>query len=82
MSGALQLSALQVIEQIQLAGRPVELPAAEQVQMNVKNGLARAAASIEDRTISIQQIAVAGELRRGKVQFSDYRLILGSCLIH
>jgi len=59
-----------------LAWRPAELAAAEQVQMEMEDGLAGAGAVVEDRAIAVEQIALAGELRGNQMELADHRLIL------
>ena len=43
------------------------MAAAEQVQVEMKDGLARASAVVEDRAVALQQIAFAGEFRGNQV---------------
>ena len=76
--GSRRASALAVIcaSRSSLPWRPAELAAAEQVQVEMKNRLAGAGTIVEDRAISIEQIAFSGELRGNQMQLADDRLIL------
>ena len=46
-----------------LPWRPAELAAAEQVKMEMKDGLAGTGAIVEDGAITCEQVAFAGQLR-------------------
>jgi len=50
------------------------------MQMEMKNGLARATAIVEHRAIAFQQLALARRLRRHKLQFPEYGLIFRTCV--
>src|SRR5579859_1470304 len=60
-----------------LSRRPAELAAAQQMKMEMEDGLARARAVIEKRAVTCEEIALAGELRGNQMQLADQRLILG-----
>jgi hypothetical protein len=51
------------------------LATAEQVQVEMKYGLTCASAIVEDRTITIQQVALAGQFRGNQLQLSNHRLV-------
>ena len=55
----------------------MEIAAAKQVQMKMKDGLAGACAVVEDRAIAREKIAFAGELRGDQMQLADHGLVFG-----
>lgn len=57
------------------------MAAAQQVQMQMKYGLAGASTVVEDGTVACQQIPLSRQLRRHQVQFADHRLIFCGGLV-
>src|SRR5580700_11389043 len=49
--------------------------------MQMKNGLAGAAAVVEHRAVASQKIALSGELRGHQMQLTNYGLILCFCVV-
>ena len=58
-----------------LARGPAELAAAEQMQMQMKNRLAGAAAVVQHRAVAIKQRAFPSELRGDQLQLAKESLI-------
>src|SRR3981189_1802269 len=58
-----------------LAWRPAESAASKQMQMEMENGLARAAAIIEHGAVAFEEVAFAGELRGDQLKFAKDSLI-------
>ena len=58
-------------QEMWLAGRPAEIPATQQVQVKMKDGLPGAAAIVEDGAIAGEQMAFGGQFRRDMQQFSQ-----------
>ena len=54
-----------------LAGRPVHGPSAEQVQMQVVDGLASVIVGIDNDTITAIQLLAAGEVRGSHHQMAE-----------
>jgi len=54
------------------------MTAAEQMQMEMENGLACPAAIVYDGAVAFQKIAFAGKLRSGQLQLAKNGLIFGS----
>ncbi len=70
-----------VVDRSELSRWPAELAAPEQVQMQMKDGLPRASAVVEDRAVAFQQVALAGQFRRDEMQLTDHSLIFRASLI-
>src|SRR5580658_9420036 len=49
--------------------------------MKMEHGLACASAIVEDRAITVKQVALAGELRGNQMQLADHRLVFRSCVV-
>src|SRR5690242_6688870 len=62
---------------ISLPRRPAEIASAEQMQMQMKDGLARPGTVIQDRAVACEELALARKLRRHQLQLAKYRLVFG-----
>ena len=54
-----------------LAGRPLEIASADEVEVKVKDRLAAARADVEDGTVSVFYIALASEFGGDEVAVAD-----------
>src|SRR5260221_13041841 len=61
-----------------LSGRPVKCSSAQQVHVQMKNGLPRAAAGVHHCAVTAAQFFFARKFCRHQRDFSEYRLVLGS----
>src|SRR5437016_14587648 len=59
------------------ARRPAEIAASKQMQMEMENGLARAAAVVQHRAVASEEIAFARKLCGDQLQLAQNRLIFG-----
>jgi hypothetical protein len=60
---------------------PAKMTAAEQMQMEMKDGLARPAAIVYDGAVAFQKIAFAGKLRGDQLEFAKNGLMIGCGLV-
>lgn len=64
-----------------LSGGPSEVPAAEQVYVEVVHCLAGVGAAVDDGTVALQKTFVARDLRCGVKKVSNQRSLLVRCVI-
>jgi hypothetical protein len=59
---------------------PAKQTPPKQMQVKMKNGLARSAAAVDYRTVAIEEIALTGDLRRDQMKFAKDDLILADSI--
>src|ERR1051325_4514660 len=64
-----------------LSRRPVKRSSAQQVHMQMKNGLARAASIVHDGAVPLAQFSVSGQFRSHQRDFSQERFVRVSRLL-
>src|SRR2546421_2355030 len=60
---------------------PAEMTAAEKMEMEMEDGLARPAAIVYDGAVAFQKMAFPGKLRGGQLQFAKNVLMFGGGLV-